>query len=88
MIHLIKVGSNHRVAKGQLLQVKFEVDVNPALGFTLESKQFFWPHPFNVTTCDRSSLFAGKLHATFCRQRISNIKGRDFLICFGLWEKK
>lgn len=78
LVHLIKVEGKHRATKGELLQVKFEIDTDPALGFTTEAKQFFWPHPFSVTTCDLPSLFAGKLHATFCRERIQNVKGRDF----------
>lgn len=78
LIHLIKIGSPFKATKGELLQVKFEVDTNPALGFLTEVKQFFWPQPFTVTTCDLPSLFAGKLHATFCRARITNVKGRDF----------
>ena len=31
-----------------------------------------------MSTCDLPSLFAGKLHATFCRERVKNVKGRDF----------
>ena len=77
-VHLIKIGSKFRATKGELLKVKFEVDINPALGFATEAKQFFWPQPFSVTTCDLPSLFAGKLHATFCRDRVGNVKGRDF----------
>jgi len=77
-VHLIKVGSKFRATKGELLRVKFEVDINPAMGFETEAKQFFWPHAFSVTTCDLPSLFAGKLHATFCRERVRNVKGRDF----------
>jgi len=77
-VHLIKVGANARATKGERLKIKFEIDVEPALGFATEVKQFFWPQPFSVTTCDLPSLFAGKLHATFCRERIRNVKGRDF----------
>ncbi|MBM4253862.1 MAG: nucleotidyl transferase AbiEii/AbiGii toxin family protein [Deltaproteobacteria bacterium] len=78
LVHLIKIGSPFRATKGELLQVKFEVDTSPALGFATEVKQFFWPQAFTVTTFDLPSLFAGKLHATFCRDRITNVKGRDF----------
>ncbi len=77
-VHLIKVGAKARAIKGELLKVKFETDVDPAPGFKTEAKQFFWPQPFSVTTCDLPSLFAGKLHATFCRERVQNVKGRDF----------
>lgn len=78
LVHTMRVGANFKVMKGELLKVKFEVDTSPALRFDTEAKPFFWPHPFSVTTCDLPSLFAGKLHATFCRARISNVKGRDF----------
>jgi hypothetical protein len=77
-VHLIKVGAKSRATRGELLKVKFEVDIDPAPGFETEVKQFFWPQPFSVTTCDLPSLFAGKLHATFCRERVKNVKGRDF----------
>ncbi len=78
VVHLIKVGAQFRAIRGDLLKVRFEVDTSPALGFKTECKQFFWPQAFSVTTCDLPSLFAGKLHATFCRERVSNVKGRDF----------
>lgn len=77
-IHLIKVGAKFKATKGELLKVKFEVDTFPALGYQTEAKQFFWPQAFSVNTCNLPSLFAGKLHATFCRDRIANVKGRDF----------
>ena len=73
---MMRVGANFKAMKSEPFKVKFEVDTSPALGFDTEAKPFFWPHPFSVTTCDLPSLFAGKLHATFCRARISNEKGR------------
>ena len=78
LIHLIKIGSPFRATKGELLKVKFEVDTSPAIGFATEVKQFFWPQACTVTRCDLPRLFAGKIHATFCRDRIANVKGRDF----------
>ena len=78
VVHQIKVGANFRGIKGELLKVKFEVDTSPAMGFNTQVKQFFWPQAFSVNTCDLPSLFAGKLHATFCRERVTNVKGRDF----------
>lgn len=77
-VHMIAVGSNFHAQKGELLKVKFEIDTDPAQGFTTEAKPFFWPQVFSVLTCDLPSLFAGKLHATFCRKRVNNIKGRDW----------
>jgi predicted nucleotidyltransferase component of viral defense system len=78
VVHLIKVGAKFKAVKGELLKVKFEVDTIPALGFQTEVKQFFWPQAFSVNSCNLASLFAGKLHATFCRERVANVKGRDF----------
>lgn len=76
--HLIAIGSKFQAHKGELLKVKFEIDLDPAMGFTTEAKPFFWPQVFSVLTCDLPSLFAGKLHAAFCRKRVRNIKGRDW----------
>jgi hypothetical protein len=36
------------------------------------------PEPFMVQTLDRSSLFAGKLHAIMAREMAGRVKGRDF----------
>ena len=77
-LHMLAVGSSFHSQKGEILKVKFEIDTDPAQGFTTEAKPFFWPHVFSVLTCDLPSLFAGKLHATFCRKRVNNIKGRDW----------
>ena len=77
-LHLLAVGSMFHGQKGETLKVKFEIDTDPAEGFTTEAKPFFWPQVFSVLTCDLPSLFAGKLHATFCRKRVNNIKGRDW----------
>ena len=77
-LHMLAVGSSFRAQKGGLIKVKFEIDTDPDQGFTTEAKPFFWPQVFSVLTCDLPSLFAGKLHATFCRKRVNNIKGRDW----------
>ncbi len=77
-VHLLRVGSKNKVAKGELLQVRFEIDTDPALGFRTTAEPFFWPQVFSVATCDLPSLLAGKLHATFCRDRVQNVKGRDW----------
>ena len=77
-LYMLAVGSSFHGQKGELLKVKFEIDTDPAPGFNTEAKPFFWPQVFSVLTCDLPSLFAGKLHATFCRKRVNNIKGRDW----------
>lgn len=77
-LHLIKIYSAFKVAKKELLQIKYEIDTEPALNFETETKQHFWPFQFSVRTCNLSSLFAGKIHAILCRKRLHNIKGRDW----------
>lgn len=77
-LHLIKIYSNFKVAKNELLQIKFEVDTEPALDFETETKQFLWPILFSIKSCNLPSLFAGKIHALLCRKRVTNIKGRDW----------
>jgi predicted nucleotidyltransferase component of viral defense system len=67
--HLIRIASALKTHRGEVLSVRLEVDTDPALGFTTEAKQFFWPILFSVTSCDLPSLFAGKLHATGHRRR-------------------
>lgn len=62
----------------EALKVKFEVDTDPALGFTVESKWITSPEIAIVNTLDLESLFAGKLHAILCRQYKNRVKGRDY----------
>jgi predicted nucleotidyltransferase component of viral defense system len=76
--HLLKVASPNRTHKGELLQVKIEVDTDPALGFTTESQQKFWPILHSLLTYDLPSLYAGKIHALLCRERVKHVKGRDW----------
>ncbi len=78
MQHLIKISSSHRTHKEEVLTVKLEIDTDPALGFNTENMQLFWPLLHSVTSCDLPSLFAGKIHAILCRERVINIKGRDW----------
>jgi Domain of unknown function (DUF1814). len=58
-------------------KVKFEVDVNPALGATYEEKLEAFPSLHYVTAFDGPSLFAGKAHALICRAWKNRVKGRD-----------
>lgn len=77
-ISFLVAASKFKPQKGSLIKVKIEIDTDAVPGFQTEAKQFFWPQPFSVLTCDLPSLFAGKIHATFCRGLRSNIKGRDW----------
>lgn len=64
--------------KDENIKVKFEVDCNPALGFTKESKWLDIPEFANISILDAPSLFAGKIHAILCRTYKNNVKGRDY----------
>jgi predicted nucleotidyltransferase component of viral defense system len=64
--------------KNQALQIKFEVDVDPALSFDTEIKTLLLPSPYTVKTLTLPSLFAGKMHAALLRKWKTRVKGRDF----------
>ena len=59
------------------IKIKFEVDINPPLGANYEFKYKLLPSPHQVRLYDKSSLFAGKIHAVLCRNWKSRTKGRD-----------
>ncbi len=66
------------INKDEIIRIKFEVDLNPLLGATYETKFRLLPSPYQVKLYDLPSLFAGKIHAILCRNWHSRIKGRDF----------
>lgn len=66
------------IGKDEVIRIKFEVDVNPPIGATYETKFGLLPSPYQVKLYDLPSLFAGKIHACLCRNWQSRIKGRDF----------
>lgn len=57
------------------LRVKLELDTNPPAGASYEMPVLDYPFPSAVRVFDRSSLFAGKIHALLCR---NYLKGRDW----------
>lgn len=65
------------VANGEVIKIKFEVDVNPPRYAAFEHKYRLLPVPYEVNLYDMPSLFAGKLHAVLARAWQSRIKGRD-----------
>ena len=73
--------SDNELIKGinshELIKVKLEVDVNPPENATFEHKYKLLPMPYEVNLYDKSTLFAGKLHAVICRSWQNRIKGRD-----------
>ena len=64
--------------KDEVIKVKFEIDCEPALGFTTENKWIDIPEFAPVIVLDEASLFAGKLHAILCRNYKNTVKGRDY----------
>lgn len=66
------------INKDELIRIKFEVDINPPIGATYETKFSLLPSPYQARLYDLPSLFAGKIHACLCRNWKSRVKGRDF----------
>lgn len=66
------------INREEVIKIKFEVDVNPPVGATYETKFGLLPSPYQVRLYDMSSLFAGKIHACLCRNWKTRVKGRDF----------
>jgi predicted nucleotidyltransferase component of viral defense system len=82
MINLLQIGAPQEIAsrlpKGQLIQIKLEIDIDPPPRATTETLTRLVPTPHQVRLYDLPSLFAGKLHAVLCRNWKSRVKGRDF----------
>ena len=66
------------IKKDEFIKIKFEVDINPPIGATYETKFGLLPSPYQVRLYDLPSLFAGKIHACLCRNWQHRTKGRDF----------
>ncbi len=81
-IHLLKIESLNKfvsqVQSNAKLQIKFEVDSQPAVKFNYETRYLLAPTSFPVISLQKPDLFAGKLHALLFRQWKQRIKGRDF----------
>ena len=81
-IHLLKIESIAKFAThtqgNEKLQIKFEVDIDPATHFQTETKYLFQPVGTPVLTLQQPDLFAGKAHAFLFRQWKNRVKGRDF----------
>ncbi|MBX3039750.1 MAG: nucleotidyl transferase AbiEii/AbiGii toxin family protein, partial [Bdellovibrionaceae bacterium] len=81
-IHLLKIEAlkkygptNHKDSK---LQIKFEVDTDPAISFQSETQYLLSPISFPIISLKKPDLFAGKLHALLYRSWKNRVKGRDF----------
>jgi hypothetical protein len=64
--------------RGQKLQIKLELDLEPPPQAVTEVRTQLLPSPYQVKLYDLPSLFAGKLHAILCRGWKNRVKGRDF----------
>ena len=81
-INLLHIGAPQDLARqlprGQKLQIKLELDLEPPPQAVTEVRTQLLPSPYQVKLYDLPSLFAGKLHAILCRGWKNRVKGRDF----------
>jgi predicted nucleotidyltransferase component of viral defense system len=81
-IHFLKIESGMKFAgkiqDNKKMNVKFEVDTTPPIGFETEVKVLTPPITASVKVLKPSYLFAGKMHAILFRKWKTRIKGRDF----------
>ena len=71
-------GLIQQVPRNQVIKIKLEIDTDPPLGFSTETRYLLRPVPFAVRTFSLPDLFAGKMHAVLCREWKSRVKGRDW----------
>ena len=60
------------------VKIKIELDINPPLGFSTESKLLLLPYSFMTRCYTLPSLYAGKMHALLFRKWNNRVKGRDW----------
>src|SRR5699024_11584420 len=60
------------------VNIKFEVDTLPPLGFATEENLLIEPFSFHVKCFQLPDVFAGKMHALLFRKWKSRVKGRDW----------
>ena len=60
------------------INIKFEIDTNPPLGFSTEEKLLLQPFSFYVKCFRIEDLYAGKMHALLFRKWKDRVKGRDW----------
>jgi predicted nucleotidyltransferase component of viral defense system len=81
--HLLLIGlpekSKKNIHPEELIKIRFEVDTDPPVdGAVTENALLLLPYPFSVKTFRLQDLFAGKVHATLCREWKGRVKGRDW----------
>ncbi len=81
-IHFLKIDAGKKFAdkiqNNKKMNIKFEVDTTPPIGFETEVKVLTPPITASVKVLKPSYLFAGKMHAILFRKWQSRVKGRDF----------
>lgn len=81
-IHFLKIKAfdpfGPKVQANTKLQIKFEVDTQPAINFESEARYLLSPISFPIITLKKPDLFAGKIHALLYRKWNNRVKGRDF----------
>ena len=60
------------------VKIKIELDINPPLGFSTESKLLLLPYSFMSRCYTLPCLYAGKMHALIFRKWNNRVKGRDW----------
>lgn len=60
------------------IKIKFEVDINPPLGFTTEQQLLLQPFSFMTRCFTLPDMYAGKMHALLFRNWKTRVKGRDW----------
>jgi predicted nucleotidyltransferase component of viral defense system len=60
------------------VKIKIELDINPPLGFSTETKLLLLPYSFMTRCYTMPCLFAGKMHALMFRKWNNRVKGRDW----------
>ncbi len=72
---ILRMNYSGKAGPSRKLAVKLEIDSNPPSGSMEEIKYLDFPFISSVVVQDRTSLFAGKIHALLCREYV---KGRDW----------
>lgn len=72
---LLQLSYTRSTDKSQTVNIKLEIDTNPPQGAIVQSTPLVFPTSANISTLERGSLFAGKIHALLCREYT---KGRDW----------
>ena len=79
---LIRIGLSEQERRttqiNEVMKIKIEVDIDPPLGFSTETKMLLSPLPFSVKSYAPEDLFAGKMHALLFREYKVRVKGRDW----------